>query len=632
MSPLGVSARKPITLTEEACDILVTIGKLQESHNHMRLAAFVIATLVTSSVAPASPAPDPQFRVESEPIATGADLITVFGSIPEKSGSISVPLIAVLRDTLGDQNPDNDRLRYVWVLTSTRPTLLQRGVATIPFFYWRPDLGKNADSTPAPAIDLGATSHPVWKSLAGSATQVMALNSNGTLLRASSQRYRGNVQDHQQAQFIEGLAVLSRLEKNKEAGAVLRESERVEIESRLTLASKTLGGLVNSQKLPQAYLKQRTQTTETLGHNWELLRQRAEANGLYFEPLGSNATHALLWVSKEDAVATGADKRHFDGRLLGIANPFGDARIKSWTGYSVRRSFDPEGRVVSADAPGAHQVELIPLALYALDYPKVPLLLADFRAFRSAKRREMLRRALTDTASGVLGITKWGNWPYLAGTSAWNFVRTRHGDPGNREARLRAYSGVRQWLSLDTTLDGDLRKDLQKRLEVMSINPLEESVFSEPSIAYRQFGALLKYAQDPSGLAKRLERDRQSELTADNHSFQARIGLKLAHYATFGGYSHHEVRELTMLTAELDRFRRAQRQEQFLQTVANSSPQVDVVWNMEQVQHSIDDLVSTGLQARNAALLQRILQQTKDPETRAQLFKALGNTVTEAGE
>jgi hypothetical protein len=53
---------------------------------------------------------------------------------------------------------------------------------------------------------------------------------------------------------------------------------------------------------------------------------------------------------------------------------------------------------------------------------------------------------------------------------------------------------------------------------------------------------------------------------------------------------------------------------------------------MEQVQHSIDDLVSTGLQARNAALLQRILQQTKDPETRAQLFKALGNTVTEAGE
>jgi hypothetical protein len=115
----------------------------------------------------------------------------------------------VLRDTLGDDNPDNDRLRYVWVLTSARPTLLQRGAATIPFFYWRPDLGKNADRTPSPAIDLSAASHPVWKSLAGSATQVMALNSNGTLLRASSQRYRANVQDHQRAQLMEGLARLS---------------------------------------------------------------------------------------------------------------------------------------------------------------------------------------------------------------------------------------------------------------------------------------------------------------------------------------------------------------------------------------------------------------------------------------
>jgi len=34
-------------------------------------------------------------------------------------------------------------------------------------------------------------------------------------------------------------------------------------------------------------VKPETQTEETLGHNWELLRQRAEANGLYFDPIGS---------------------------------------------------------------------------------------------------------------------------------------------------------------------------------------------------------------------------------------------------------------------------------------------------------------------------------------------------------
>jgi hypothetical protein len=287
---------------------------------------------------------------------------------------------------------------------------------------------------------------------------------------------------------------------------------------------------------------------------------------------------------------------------------------------------------VEAGSPGAQEVELIPLALYALDYPKVPLLLADFRAFRSAKHREMLRHAVTDTVSGVLGISRWGNWPYLAGSTAWNFVRTRHGDASNRDARLRAYSGVRQWLALDTTLDADLRIELQKRLEVMGINPLEESVFSESKIAQRQYAALLKYARNPNGLGAGLERDRQSELTADRHRLPARAGLKLAHVVTLGGFTHREAPEPTTLTAQLDRYRRAQREEQFLQTVANSGPQVEVVWNLEQVQHAVDDLTSTGLQARNTQLLQRILLQTKDPETRAQLVKALGSSVTEAGE
>jgi len=101
---------------------------------------------------------------------------------------------------------------------------------------------------------------------------------------------------------------------------------------------------------------------------------------------------------------------------------------------------------------------------------------------------------------------------------------------------------------------------------------------------------------------------------------------------TLGVFTHREESEPTTLTAELDRHRRAQRQELFLETVANSGPQVEVVWNLEQVRHAVEDLESTGLQAKDSQLLQRILQQTKDPVTRAQLAKALGNTVTEAGE
>src|ERR1700686_1923336 len=102
----------------------------------------------------------PDFRVERQPVANGAELLTVFSSLPDDTGE--VPLVSVLRDTLGDNDPDNDRLRYVWVLTSARPTLLPHAPAFVPFFYWRPDPGKNTPRQPAALLDLGNTSKMVW--------------------------------------------------------------------------------------------------------------------------------------------------------------------------------------------------------------------------------------------------------------------------------------------------------------------------------------------------------------------------------------------------------------------------------------------------------------------------------------
>src|ERR1700676_3078440 len=106
----------------------------------------VVLPVVTWAATPSALSPDfrpPDFRVERQPVANGAELLTVFSSLPDDTGE--VPLVSVLRDTLGDNDPDNDRLRYVWVLTSARPTLLQHAAAFVPFFYWRADLGKKAD-------------------------------------------------------------------------------------------------------------------------------------------------------------------------------------------------------------------------------------------------------------------------------------------------------------------------------------------------------------------------------------------------------------------------------------------------------------------------------------------------------
>ncbi len=551
-----------------------------------------------------------EFRIEQLPVAGGAELITILGQVPGRAPgeTAEVPMLSVLRDSLGDQNPENDRLRYVWVLSSTRPSVLARAAGSLPFFYFRSHLSGNPDQKPVPMIDLGATSHSVWTSLAGQIAQVLALDPNGALIRSSTRTYRNNLEDHRRVHLLEGLALLSQVDDMPEVRTLLSEPELLEMRTRLTLAGKPLGGLVAAEKLPDAYVKQRTHSEELRGHNWELLRQRAEANGLYFQPfvVNGSATHALLWVATADLTERKSTERKWDGKFLGIADPYTDARLVKWSGYREVR----DGR------------EMIPLGLYALEYPKVPLLLVDFRATHAPKRREMIRHAATDTVTGVLGISQWGNWPYMAGAWAFNFVRERHGAANNRTARLQAYSEVRELLALDGSLDSGLREDLQKRLEILGVNPMEESVFAQADTAERQYAALVKYAQDPHGLPERLERDRRAELNAYESTAAERARSRMATVATLGIHSAPKM-DAEQVLMGLDEHRRVNRDTSFLAAVARSSPQTDVVWNMDEVRHALDQLTSSRMPARSAQVIEQILRQTTDEETRALCQRAL---------
>ena len=215
---------------------------------------------------------------------------------------------------------------------------------------------------------------------------------------------------------------------------------------------------------------------------------------------------------------------------------------------------------------------------------------------------------------------------------AWNFVRSRHGDPNNRAARLKAYSQVRRWLTLDGSIDPALRADLQRRLEILGVNPLEESVFEETEIAERQYNALLRYAADPNGLPARLDRDRNTEMAARRHGVPARTGLRLAKWSTLGIYSHRESNDSTSLAAAVGRERRAERQIRFLETVAQSSPQPEVVWNIAEVRRAVNELIVTGVPARSAQVVARIMQQTTDAETRELCARALAGAGLAAGQ
>ncbi|HWP52647.1 MAG TPA: hypothetical protein VN476_00865, partial [Pyrinomonadaceae bacterium] len=104
-----------------------------------------------------------QFRFERTPLVGGAELLTIFGRLDglrgENTNSPEIPLISVVRDTLSDNHPQNDRLRYVWMLTYTRPNLAKRIASGIPFFYQHvSNQTRVGSSPPKPLIDLANTS------------------------------------------------------------------------------------------------------------------------------------------------------------------------------------------------------------------------------------------------------------------------------------------------------------------------------------------------------------------------------------------------------------------------------------------------------------------------------------------
>jgi hypothetical protein len=195
-----------------------------------------------------------------------------------------------------------------------------------------------------------------------------------------------------------------------------------------------------------------------------------------------------------------------------ISNRCSCRRLLKWQGYVETRYFDSENHLVDSQAAGAEAVEMIPLGLYGLDNPKIPMLLVDFRDSYNPKKREMSRRVLNDVTRNLLSLSKFGNLPVFLGRTVFDFVTGRRGMDINQPSRLHTYSQLKLLLALNTSLDPDLRSEVSGRLETISLNPFENDLNSEASIALAQYEALLAFAQDPKGLAVRIERDRRAEM------------------------------------------------------------------------------------------------------------------------
>jgi hypothetical protein len=541
----------------------------------------------------------------------GGELVTVFAD--------SLPLLTVLRDTAAEGNHESAKLRQVWLLTYARPTFTQRVAAAIPFLLRRSHNKDEASTKPPHAVlDLAAPRKTGLAHVFSFLAQTEVLDVVGIPVRATSRTYRGNSGEYEHMHLEQAFETLASLDGTSRdtASSGFSETELETIAARLALDKKLLGDFVSNRRLDSVYDKTRAQADLHREHNWEVLRQRAENNGLYFEPLTlgqQEPAQALLWIAQPDLAAQAG--REFDAKLLKIKNPWDDDRLRNWQGYGERWYLDSDNRRVEPDTPGAVAQDMIPLGLYSLSYPTAPLLLVDFRNDWNPKRGEVVRRVAETTASGFLGWNGLANLEYFAGKQVWHFVRGRHGQPENRAGRMDAYAQLRQQLSLDTTLNADLKKTITNELDRLSLNPFETAMQAEDHLARSQYEALMQWADNPNGLARMLERTRGSELVALHHDRPARVWFTTASVATFGIYRHREPVTAETL-AELDRNRRIEARLAYLQHIVDAGgPRIDVSYDMEPVRKAMKelaDLDSDPGDPRIAPLVHRVSALTGD--------------------
>lgn len=554
-----------------------------------------------------------------------AQLLTLFcRSCGTGQTDESIPLVSVLRDTLGDQDPQNDRLTYVWLLSYTRLNVGQRLLSAVPFFYWRVGNGSKSAENTAPLLDLTSPEHPVLSGATRDLLQWTVLDPMITPVRATTRAYRTNADDYERLHLEEAISYLRQAPvSNPSSGLTQQELDTVI--ARLELRKRLLGGLVSDRRAAHIGAEVGFGRERIRRKNWELLRQCAERTGLLFEPLalaGASDQYGILWLRVNAAPPPAGVALGPVWKLLNIKDPWNDERLHPWRGETYTRSIDANGSLVSPDTPGAQEVQLVPLAVYSFNYPKLPLLLVDFRDKLHVRRHEMTQRAINEVTSGVIGISHFTNWYYYVGADLYDFVVSRHGAAMDRAARLDSYAQFRVALALDHSLGADLRSDMQRRVHSLDMNPLEARPDRDIQVATQRFDRLQAETKTDGPLETRIEKDRRAELASFGESGKMRTFNVLLHDGTFGLYTRR-VSENDSDRLLLDRDRRIQYQLSFLESLVQAGTPPEVAYDSSRIKESVNELSSLMLEVRAplvrahvSATIGQLARISRDPELR----------------
>jgi hypothetical protein len=322
-----------------------------------------------------------------------------------------------------------------------------------------------------------------------------------------------------------------------------------------------------------------------------------------------------LFVAREDVERRRHDR--FDNRFLSIGKPWGDEALLRWKGAREIRYFDAENRRVLSANDAARSVELIPLALYGLDHPKIPALLVDFRKPLNAKSRELSRRAFDEVGARVTTGAGLSNTMIRFGRSAASLMAQRAGMDLLQPSRFLSYAQLKTALSVSPALSEAMRDEISKRVEQVASNPLENDLDTEIELARSQYRALVDYAGQANGLRADLNRDRRAELTTSAHGSGSKFLLRLGGVLTLGLYRHRE-EERPELNSSLEAQRRALNRRQFLKDVAKSGADLDVRWDAEKVRNALSGAYAEASLPEDelADIAFHIFHRTHDEDTR----------------
>jgi hypothetical protein len=565
---------------------------------------------------------DQRYYWQASAVDGSAELLTLFCHECEDAGNSGrdIPLVSVLRDTLGTTEPQDERISYVWLLTYSQPNFAKRVLSAVPFFYWK--IGDGSEKVGRhdlkPLMNLSLPQRSVVSSTMRNVVQWTVLDPVSMPVRASSRSYQSNNLDHERLHLEEAESYLqSAPASNDETG--LNQKELNTVIARLELRKSMLGDFVSAGRAPEFGEEANLEQERIRARNWELLRQCADKTGLLFEPInlaGANNQYAIVWFPVDRSAPPEGTRLEPIWKLLNLKDP-----------YPQREDILTEPRYTRT--LNGQTEQMIPLGVYSLTYPKMPLLMIDFRDGTHLKRHELTQRAVNEITSGVIGISHFTNWYYYIGADLYDFYASRRGTAMNQQERLTSYSKFRVALALDRTLDPSLRTAMQQRVNSFSVNPLETAPSKELLAAVQRYDLLQEAARsEDSPLLHRLEKDRRNELARfeANKSEQARDGI--FHYATFGLYTPRAKGDDFL--ERLDRCRRVDYNLTFLDGLEAAGTQPEVAYDPVRIQRAVSQLTallpeidSRATRQHAEQTLEKLQGLSSDSQLKAQCLTAL---------